>query len=69
MKTLLTLYQRHHLPLIPAYKVELIVALKSDVLRFVFELQKDQLLQKEERMEAASDIEWGKRVELLGPFP
>ena len=68
MKTLLTLFQHHHLPLIPAYKVELIVALKSDVLRFVFQLQKDQLLQKE-RMVAASDIEWGKRAELLLPFP
>ena len=65
MKTLLTLFQRNHLPLTLAYQVGLIVALKSDVLRSVFELQKDQLLQKEEQMEAASDIEWGKRVELL----
>jgi hypothetical protein len=47
----------------------LIVALKSDDLRFVSQLQKDQLLQKEERMEVASDIEWGKRVELLQPYP
>jgi len=69
MKTLLTLFQRNHLPLTLAYQVELIVVLQSDVLRFVFELQMDQLLQKEVRMEAASDIEWGKRVELLGPFP
>jgi hypothetical protein len=47
----------------------LIVALKSDDLRFVSQLRKDQLLQKEERMEVASDIEWGKRVELLQPYP
>jgi hypothetical protein len=51
--------------MLPAYEVDLIVALESEVLHFVFELQKDQLLQQEERMEAASDIEWGKRVELL----
>ena len=40
----------------------------SCVLRLILKAQKDQLLKEEKRMVAASDIEWGKRVESRPTF-